>query len=164
MEDDQDNNQREGDYSRYTIIALKAIQQDNTTLRAELQTLRTDNSKLLADSSKKKRGGTSDNRLGYKDHVVSWSKCFLFTRSLFVDISIFSAKPFDMALDPAAIFATDDLYIQSLTIALYEDIPPKFHSLLNSAEYSGLAKDFIREHGDARSSFINAVRKALPSI
>lgn len=123
---------------------MKAIQQDNTDLRTEIQTLRKENSQLLADSSKKKRGGQSDNKLGYKSHVVSWAKSFLFTRALVIDISMFVAKPFDMVMDPAAIFATDDLYTQSLTIALYEDIPDKFHSLLNSDEYSGLAKD-VRE-------------------
>ncbi|KAJ7466664.1 hypothetical protein B0H11DRAFT_2307357 [Mycena galericulata] len=145
------------------LEALKITQQENTNLRAEVRTLRKENSDLLAVSSKKRRGRT-DDKLGYKSEVVAWSKRFLFTRALCIDISIFSAKPSEFAVDPAATFATDDLYIESLTLALYQDIPEKFHELLDAKQYSNLAKDFIREHGDARSSLLNSVRKALPTI
>ncbi|KAJ7508115.1 hypothetical protein B0H11DRAFT_2308318 [Mycena galericulata] len=168
MEDD-DNNQpaQPVDYagaSRAELLeALKITQQENTNLRAEVRTLRKENSDLLAVSSKKRRGRT-DDKLGYKSEVVAWSKRFLFTRALCIDISIFSAKPSEFAADPAATLRTDDLYIESLTAALYQDIPEKFHELLDANQYGNLAKDFIREHGDARSSLLNSVRKALPTI
>ncbi|KAJ7497890.1 hypothetical protein B0H11DRAFT_2226543 [Mycena galericulata] len=167
MEDNDDDNQPPAQPVEYAgasrgelLEALKFAQQENTNLRAEVRTLRKENSDLLAVSSKKRRGRT-DDKLGYKSEVIAWSKRFLFTRALCIDISIFSAKPSEFAADPAATFATDDLYIESLTVA---DIPEKFHELLDANQYSNLAKDFIREHGDARSSLLNSVRKALPTI
>ncbi|KAJ7509794.1 hypothetical protein B0H11DRAFT_2216670 [Mycena galericulata] len=172
MEDHDDDNQPPAqlgpaDYvgaSRSELLeALKITQQENTNLRAEVRTLHKENSDLLAVSSKKRRGQT-DDKLGYKSEVVAWSKRFLFTRALCIDISIFSAKPSEFAADPATTFATDDLYIESLTLALYQDIPEKFHELLDANQYSNLAKDFVREHGDARSSLLNSIRKALPTI
>ncbi|KAJ7446286.1 hypothetical protein B0H11DRAFT_2337982 [Mycena galericulata] len=163
MEDD-DNNNQPVDYvgaSRGELLeALKITQQENTNLRAEV---RKENSDLLVVSSKK-RWGRTDDKLGYKSEVVAWSKRFLFTRALCIDISIFSAKPSEFAVDPAATLATGDLYIESLTLALYQDIPEKFHELLDANQYGNLAKDFVREHGDARSSLLNSVQKALPTI
>ncbi|KAJ7732346.1 hypothetical protein DFH07DRAFT_968445 [Mycena maculata] len=143
------------------IEALKSCQLNNTKLQAENRELKKENSDLMAVVSKKRRG--NDDALGYKSQVVSWAKKFLLLRALFIDNRMFRAKP-TMSMDPATIFANDDLYSKALTVALYEDIPTKFHSLLNSQEYAGLAKDFIREHGDGRSSLILTIRKALPSI
>ncbi|KAJ7456420.1 hypothetical protein B0H11DRAFT_2321762 [Mycena galericulata] len=170
MEDDDDNQPAQPvDYAGASRAELLEVCQfprnvsENTNLRAEVRTLRKENSDLLAVSSKKRRGRT-DDKLGYKSEVVAWSKRFLFTRALCIDISIFSAKPSEFAADPAATLGTDDLYIESLTAALYQDIPEKFHELLDANQYSNLAKDFIREHGDARSSLLNSVRKALPTI
>ncbi|KAJ7785122.1 hypothetical protein DFH07DRAFT_763733 [Mycena maculata] len=143
------------------IEALKSCQLDNTRLRAENRELKKENSDLMATVSKKRRG--NDNALGYKSQVVGWAKKFLLLRGLFIDNRMFRAKP-TISMDPATIFANDDLYSKALTVTLYEDIPTKFHSLLNGQEYAGLAKDFIREHGDGRSSLILTIRKALPAI
>ncbi|KAJ7447332.1 hypothetical protein B0H11DRAFT_2335661 [Mycena galericulata] len=167
MEDDDDNQPAQPvDYagaSRAELLeALKITQLENTKLRAEVCMLRQENSDLLAASSKKRRGQT-DDKLGYKSEVVAWSKRFLFTRALCIDIAIFSAKPSEFAADPVTL-ARDDQYTESLTAALYQDIPEKFHELLDANQYGNLAKDFIREHGDARSSLLNSVRKALPTI
>ncbi|KAJ7449774.1 hypothetical protein B0H11DRAFT_1928551 [Mycena galericulata] len=92
------------------LEALKVAQQENTGLRAEIC---------------------------YKSQVVAWAKRSLFTRALFIDITMFCAKPSETALDPATIFATDDLYTESLTIALYQEIPAKFHELLDYKHSSG---------------------------
>ncbi|KAJ7751477.1 hypothetical protein DFH07DRAFT_774722 [Mycena maculata] len=167
MENRDENNQPpNADYTGATrpelLEALKAIQKGNTHLRAENHTLREEISTLSASSSKKRRGQTND-RLGYKSQVVSWSKRFLFTRALFIDTSMFSTKPSETVSDPATIFSTDDLYTEFLTVALYQEIPDKFHELLDFNKYSNLAKDFIREHGDAHSSLIFTLRKTLPN-
>ncbi|KAJ7764639.1 hypothetical protein DFH07DRAFT_770485 [Mycena maculata] len=164
---DKNNQPPNADYTGATrpelLEALKASQKENTHLRAENHTLREEISTLSASSSKKRRGQT-DDRLGYKSQVVSWSKRFLFTRALFIDTSMFSTKPSETVSDPATIFSTDDLYTEFLTVALYQGIPDKFHELLDFNKYSNLAKDFIREHGDARSSLIFTLRKTLPNI
>ncbi|KAJ7116960.1 hypothetical protein C8R44DRAFT_879493 [Mycena epipterygia] len=144
------------------LEALKVTQQENTNLRAEIRTLRDENSQLLAAASKKRRGQLDDKQREYQGQMTSWSKRFLLTRALFININMFCPKPPE--LDPANLFATDDLYRQSVTIALYEEVPPKFHPLLNAEEYSNFAKDFIREHGDTRSTILNTIRKALPAI
>ncbi|KAJ7115238.1 hypothetical protein C8R44DRAFT_739833 [Mycena epipterygia] len=122
-----------------SVQALKVTQQENTNLRAEIRTLRDENSQLLAAASKKRRGQLDDKQREYQGQMTSWSKRFLLTRALFIDINMFCPKP--PKLDPADLFATDDLYRQSVTIALYEEVPPKFHPLLNVEEYSNFAKD-----------------------
>ncbi|KAJ7498363.1 hypothetical protein B0H11DRAFT_2225999 [Mycena galericulata] len=157
MENRDQDNQPPVDYTGASRPELLAI------LLSENRTLREENSNLVAASSKKRRGQT-DDKPGYKSQVVGWSKRFLFTRALFIDTSVFSVKPSETVSDPADIFETDDLYTEFLAAVLYQEIPPKFHELLDSKQYGNLAKDFIREHGDARSTLINTVRKTLPNI
>ncbi|KAJ6628852.1 hypothetical protein B0H10DRAFT_2209293 [Mycena sp. CBHHK59/15] len=61
-------------------------------------------------------------------------------------------------------FTSDTLYATSMAIALFEEVPTKFHPLLNMKTYSSFANDFIGEHSDGRSTFLNTLRKALPII
>ncbi|KAJ7107424.1 hypothetical protein C8R44DRAFT_744620 [Mycena epipterygia] len=112
-----------------SVQALKVTQLENTNLRAEIRTLRDENSQLLAATSKKRRGQLDDKQREYQGQMTSWSKRFLLTRALFVDINMFCPKPPE--LDPANF---------------------------------NFAKDFIREHGDTRSTILNTIRKALPAI
>ncbi|KAJ7770860.1 hypothetical protein DFH07DRAFT_768600 [Mycena maculata] len=133
----------------------------NEASHTELIELKKENSDLTAAVSKKQRG--NNNALGYKSQVVGWAKKFLLLRALFIDHRMFCAKP-TISMDPATIFVNNDLYSNALTVTLYKDILMKFHSLSNNQEYAGLAKDFIREHGDGCSSLILTIRKALPSI
>ncbi|KAJ7077334.1 hypothetical protein C8R44DRAFT_896303 [Mycena epipterygia] len=141
MEDYDDDNQPTVliDYSGASraelLEALKVTQLENINLRAETRTLRDEKSQLLAAGSKKRRGQLDDKQREYQGQMISWSKCFFFTRALIIDVTMFCPKPPEM--DPADLFATDDF---------------------------NFAKDLVREHGDARSTLLNTIRKALPTI
>ncbi|KAJ7861180.1 hypothetical protein B0H13DRAFT_2568360 [Mycena leptocephala] len=147
------------------VEALKASQLSVVKLLAENRQLRTENSNLLANSSKKRRNnGLNDNLLGYKSEVLRFAKHFLFTRALFVPIAAFQPNTIQTPEDPRNCFENNDTYTRSITSALYEDIPEKFHSLLEYQAYGNFGKDFIREHGDGRSALLGVIRKALPVI
>ncbi|KAJ7821833.1 hypothetical protein B0H13DRAFT_2681933 [Mycena leptocephala] len=147
------------------VEALKASQLSVVKLLAENRQLRTENSNLLANSSKKRRNnGLNDNLLGYKSEVLRFAKHFLFMRALFVPIAAFQPNTIQMPEDPRNCFENNDTYTLSITSALYEDIPEKFHSLLDYHVYGNFGKDFIREHGDGRSALLGVIRKALPVI
>ncbi|KAJ7618618.1 hypothetical protein FB45DRAFT_1007374 [Roridomyces roridus] len=166
------NNEPSADMAEYNgasraalLQALKDSQVENGRLRAENARLRDENSNLTATStSTKKRRGQTDDKLGYKTHVIGWAKKILFTRALLIDTSRFCERP-NPSADPMAVFeGGDDNHAQSVTTALYEEIPPRFHELLDASKYTNLAKDFVREHGDARSTLISNIRKNLPAI
>ncbi|KAJ7813326.1 hypothetical protein B0H13DRAFT_2382582 [Mycena leptocephala] len=147
------------------IEALKASQLSVVKLLAENRQLRTENANLRANSSKKRRNiGANDNLLGYQSEILRFAKSFLFTRALLVPIAAFQPNTVQLPEDPRGRFENNETYIRSITSALYEDIPEKFHSLLDVQTYSNFAKDFIREHGEGRSALIGVIRKALPVI
>ncbi|KAJ7921007.1 hypothetical protein B0H13DRAFT_2656206 [Mycena leptocephala] len=127
------------------VEALKASQLSVVKLLAENRQLRTENSNLLANSSKKRRNnGLNNNLLGYKSEVLRFAKHFLFTRALFVPIAVFQPNTIQMPEDPRNCFENNDTYTLSITSALYEDIPEKFHSLLDYHVYGNFGKDFIQ--------------------
>ncbi|KAJ7777724.1 hypothetical protein B0H14DRAFT_3508056 [Mycena olivaceomarginata] len=106
----------------------------------------------------------NEDVFGYKGEVVGLAKWFLLTRAFIIDhASFLKQKPLPPA-KPQDQFTSDEAYTTSMAIALYEEIPTKFHSLLDVKTYSNFATDFIHEHSDGRSSFLNALRKALPVI
>ncbi|KAJ7728823.1 hypothetical protein DFH07DRAFT_850824 [Mycena maculata] len=157
------------DASRSELIeALKSCQLYAMQLLAENRTLQQKNADLMAATSKKRRKGGEDNPTGldYKGEIIRWAKEFLLTQALFIDITAFAANPGEPepSANPEDQLSTNEAYTQNLTIALYATIPVKFHSLVDAREYGGFAKDFIREHGDGRSSLINVIRKNLPLI
>ena len=111
-------------------------------LLSENRTLQKKYSSLYATSSKKQRRGADEDKLGYKSEVVRWAKRLLFTRALCINVTAFQAKPAD-TLDltqPEDQFASEDAYVQSITAALYQEIPEKFHSLVDSAMYGSFAR------------------------
>ncbi|KAJ7077046.1 hypothetical protein C8R44DRAFT_755325 [Mycena epipterygia] len=135
------------------------------TLLAENRKLKQQNAELLAFSSKKsRRGGGEEERFGYRSHILGFAKHFLLTRALWVDTTQFGPKPPELSPNPQDWFSSDEAYAQNTTAALYQDIPEQFHTLLDSQTYSSFAKDFVREHGDGRSSLINVIRKSLPVL
>ncbi|KAJ7691830.1 hypothetical protein B0H17DRAFT_1133607 [Mycena rosella] len=108
----------------------------------------------IRNFSKKQRRGADEDKLGYKSEVIRWAKRFLFTQALCINVTAFQAKPAD-TLDPTQPedqFASDDVYVQSITAALYQEIPEKFHSL------------FIHDFGEGHSSLLNVLQKLLPVI
>ncbi|KAJ7106734.1 hypothetical protein C8R44DRAFT_885998 [Mycena epipterygia] len=150
------------------VEALKSCQLYAMRLLAENRTLQQKNTDLLAATSKKRRKGGEDNTSGldYKGEVIRWAKEFLLTQALFLDIAAFAVNPGEPepSANPQDRFSSNEMYTQSLTTALYATIPIKFHSLVDSREYGVFAREFIREHGDGRSSLINVIRKSLPLI
>ncbi|KAJ7670291.1 hypothetical protein B0H17DRAFT_1209396 [Mycena rosella] len=148
------------------IDALKESQVSVMKLLSENRMLQKKYNNLYATSSKKQRRGADEDKLGYKSEVIRWAKRLLFTRALCINVTAFQAKPAD-TLDPTQPedqFASDDAYVQSITAALYQEIPEKFHSLVDSATYGSFARTFIHEFGEGRSSLLNVLRKALPVI
>ncbi|KAJ7687101.1 hypothetical protein B0H17DRAFT_1203772 [Mycena rosella] len=148
------------------IDALKESQVSVMKLLSENRTLQKKYNNLYATSSKKQRRGANEDKLGYKSEVIRWAKRLLFTRALCINVTAFQAKPAD-TLDPTQPedqFASDDTYVQSITAALYQEIPEKFHSLVDSATYGSFARTFIHEFGEGCSSLLNVLRKALPVI
>ncbi|KAJ6598041.1 hypothetical protein B0H10DRAFT_1959460 [Mycena sp. CBHHK59/15] len=169
--DDDDDNlyliQPSANATRQELLdALKASQVSVMRLLNENRKLRQTNSELLAASSKKKQraGAPGADTLGYKSQVVGFAKHFLFTRALFVDRRAFQGVRPEPPITPEAQFASDAAYIDSITTALYDDIPDRFHALLDVNAYPNFATDFIHEHGEGRSILVNAVRRALPII
>ncbi|KAJ6536424.1 hypothetical protein DFH09DRAFT_1324677 [Mycena vulgaris] len=152
--------------SRDEIIeALKSSQLSVAKLLAENRKLRKENSDLLSASFKKRRKGTqSEDILGYKGQIVGLAKRFLFTRALFLDRRAFQKDPPEPSSDARDQFTSDAAYTKSLAIALFEEVPVKFHPLLDAQTYNDFANDFIHEHGDGRSSFLFTLRKIMPTI
>ncbi|KAJ7075494.1 hypothetical protein B0H15DRAFT_956411 [Mycena belliarum] len=147
-----------------TMAALKASQLSVMKLLAENRALQKENSELRAATSKKHRKGAERDVFGYKPHIVTLAKKFLFTRALVVDVAMFRPKPPLPSGTPEEQFLDDTAYRQSITSALYEDIPEKFHDALNAQTYASFAKDFVHEHGEGRSTLISVIRKNLPII
>ncbi|KAJ7687782.1 hypothetical protein B0H14DRAFT_3533860 [Mycena olivaceomarginata] len=124
--------------------------------------LREDNSNLCASAPKKRC--QNEDFFGYKGEVVGPAKRFLLTQAFIVDRASFQKqKPLPPTM-PQDQFTSDEAYTSSMAIALYEEIPTKFHPLLDVKTYSNFATDFIHEHSDGCSSFLNALQKALPVI
>ncbi|KAJ7623611.1 hypothetical protein FB45DRAFT_111192 [Roridomyces roridus] len=146
------------------LQALRDARLENERLNAEIAELHDER----ALAPKKKRGKTKEereereepNRMGYKAHVLGWAKRFLSTRALFVDKSMFCARP-NPPSDP---FESGEAYAQSVTIALYEEIPKSFHELLDTSKYQGLAKALVSEHSSARSVLITSIRGLICSM
>ncbi|KAJ7112251.1 hypothetical protein C8R44DRAFT_882637 [Mycena epipterygia] len=150
------------------VEALKSCQLYAMRLLAENRTLQQKNTDLPAATSKKRRKGGEDNTSGldYKGEVIRWAKELLLTQALFLDIAAFAVNPGEPepSANPQDQFSSNEMYTKSLTTALYATIPIKFHSLVDAREYGVFAREFIREHGDGRSSLINMIRKSLPLI
>ncbi|KAJ6482255.1 hypothetical protein DFH09DRAFT_1107298 [Mycena vulgaris] len=146
------------------IAALKSSQLSLMKVLGENRELQKPNSELMAVSTKKRRKGVEKDLLGYQPHITALAKKFLFTRALFIDSAIFRLNLPQPSERPEDQFVSDEAYRNSVTIALYQDIPEKFHSLLDAETYGSFAKDFIHEHSDGRSTLISIIRKTLPVI
>ncbi|KAJ6542463.1 hypothetical protein DFH09DRAFT_1322316 [Mycena vulgaris] len=146
------------------IAALKSSQLSLMKVLGENRELQKTNSELMAVSTKKRRKGVEKDLLGYQPHITALAKKFLFTRALFIDSAIFRLNLPQPSERPEDRFVSDEAYRNSVTIALYQDIPEKFHSLLDAETYGSFAKDFIHEHSDGRSTLISIIRKTLPVI
>ncbi|KAF8145840.1 hypothetical protein K438DRAFT_1991407 [Mycena galopus ATCC 62051] len=115
-------------------------------------------------TSKRRQRDQSDNRLGYKAHVGPWARLFFLTKEGWVRKEDFRARPSEISLDPEARFTSNTVYSHAITSALYDIVPERFHSLLDSGHYRHLAKDFTTEISGARSSTINSLRGVIASI
>ncbi|KAJ7930165.1 hypothetical protein B0H13DRAFT_2309861 [Mycena leptocephala] len=122
------------------IKALKSTQMYAMKLLDENRRPRQENSALRAAAPKKRAHGQNEDVLGYKSQIP------------------------DPPENPRDQFTSDAAYTTSMAIALFEQVPPKFHSLLDIDTVSNFANDFIREHSDGRSSFLNMLRKTMPTI
>ncbi|KAJ7668052.1 hypothetical protein B0H17DRAFT_1142616 [Mycena rosella] len=130
---------------------------------AENRQLLNKNNDLLVATSKKRCNAIGTDDLGYKSQITTIAKKFLLTRALFVDTAMFQPRPLEFpALQDQ--FTNDKAYRQGVTTHLYQDIPEKFHPLLESQMYADFAKDFVPEHRDGHSSLINLICKNLPVI
>ncbi|KAJ7509462.1 hypothetical protein B0H11DRAFT_2216377 [Mycena galericulata] len=146
----------------------KALEQCQLALGrvlAENRQLRQKNSEFeAASSAKRRRREKGDNQLNYETHVGNWSRAFLLTKEAWVRTGDFQKDCPELPANPQARFETNDLYSRGVTAALFDVIPEKYHPLLNYKDYKHLAKDFIAEHGSARSSLINTLRGVIASI
>ncbi|KAF8176683.1 hypothetical protein K438DRAFT_1939312 [Mycena galopus ATCC 62051] len=142
---------------------LKLNQLYTMRLLDELRQLRKENSSLRAAAPKKRRGQT-DDVLGYKRPIVGIAKSVLFTRAFILDRNAFTGEKPNLPTNPLDQFTSDAAYTASTAIALYEEIPAKFYSLIDPKVEPNFSNDFIREHSDGRSTFLNALRKAMPAI
>ncbi|KAJ7777659.1 hypothetical protein DFH07DRAFT_951307 [Mycena maculata] len=147
----------------HLMESLKSAQLYIAKLLSENRSLKQENSNLKATTSKKRRNAAEDT-FGYTSEIIRWAKAFLFTRALYIDTTAFQKLQPEYSRDVRDHFSSDEEYTHIITRALYNDIPAKFHPLLNAQEYSNFAKDFIHEHGDGRSTLLNNIRKALPVI
>jgi hypothetical protein len=109
-------------------------------LLAENRQLVNKNNHLLAATSKKRRNAVGTDDLGYKSQITTIAKKFLLTRALFVDTAMFQPRPLEFAA-PQDQFTDDKAYRQGVTTHLYQDIPEKFHTLLDFQTYADFAKD-----------------------
>ncbi|KAF8209022.1 hypothetical protein K438DRAFT_1960750 [Mycena galopus ATCC 62051] len=172
IEEDNEDVDREAALQpiNYNISRDEALEQLKSTqlyamkLLEELRQLRQDNSELRAAAPKKRRRGQAEDVLGYKIAIVGIAKSFLFTRAFILPRGAFqSAKP-----DPPSTsrdqFTSDEAFTMSTAIALYEEVPTKFHSLLNPKTEPAFSNNFIHEHSDGHSIFLNTLRKAMPNI
>ncbi|KAJ7757233.1 hypothetical protein DFH07DRAFT_958830 [Mycena maculata] len=147
----------------HLMESLKSAQLYIAKLLSENRSLKQENSNLKATTSKKRRNAAEDT-FGYTSEIIRWAKAFLFTCALYIDTTAFQKLQPEYSRDVRDHFSSDEEYTHIITRALYNDIPAKFHPLLNAQEYSNFAKDFIHEHGDGRSTLLNNIRKALPVI
>ncbi|KAJ7831732.1 hypothetical protein B0H14DRAFT_3463910 [Mycena olivaceomarginata] len=121
------------------LKALKDAQLYGMKLLAENRKLREDNSNLRASAPKKLC--QNENFFGYKGEVVGLAKRFLLTRAFIVDRASFQKQKPLPPTKPQDQFMSDEAYTTSMAIALYKEIPTKFHSLLDVKTYSNFATD-----------------------
>ncbi|KAJ7908046.1 hypothetical protein B0H13DRAFT_1879046 [Mycena leptocephala] len=121
-------------------------------------------SDLRAAAPKKRGRGKTEDVLGYKSAIVGIAKSFLFTRAFILPRSAFQQEKPNPPANPQDQFTSDEAYTTSTAIALYEEVPTKFHCLLDPKTEPGFSNDFNHDHSDGRSIFLNALRKALPTI
>ncbi|KAF8158702.1 hypothetical protein K438DRAFT_1777040 [Mycena galopus ATCC 62051] len=154
------------DASKADIIAgYKSCQLELGRVLAENRRFRQRLSELESTAtSKRRQRDQSDNRLGYKAHVGPWARLFFLTKEGWVRKEDFRARPSEISLDPEARFTSNTVYSHAITSALYDIVPERFHSLLDSGHYRHLAKDFTTEIRGARSSTINSLRGVIASI
>ncbi|KAJ6613818.1 hypothetical protein B0H10DRAFT_2436299 [Mycena sp. CBHHK59/15] len=147
---------------------LKALEHCQLALGrvlAENWSLRQTNSDLLAAaSSKRHRLVQGDNKLGYKSQIGTLAKRFFFTQEAWVQTTDFRKDGPEPPLNPEYRFTNDNVYSQSVTTALFNNIPPKYYPLLDYNSYKHFAADFITEFGNARASVINSIRRVMPII
>ncbi|KAJ6631089.1 hypothetical protein B0H10DRAFT_2207473 [Mycena sp. CBHHK59/15] len=111
-----------------------------------------------------KKRQVNEDMFGYKGQIVGLAKGFLLTPGFFLDRAAFQKDKPDAPENIRDQFTSDASYATSMAIALFEEVTPKFHPLLDVKTYSTFANDFISEHSDRRSAFLNTLRKALPTI
>ncbi|KAJ6553877.1 hypothetical protein B0H10DRAFT_2374846 [Mycena sp. CBHHK59/15] len=147
---------------------LKALEHCQLALGrvlAENRSLRQTNSDLLAAaSSKRHRLVQGDNKLGYKSQIGTLAKRFFFTQEAWVQTTDFRKDRPEPPLNPEHRFTNDNVYSQSVTTALFDNIPPKYYPLLDYNSYKHFAADFITEFGNAHASVINSIRRVMPII
>ncbi|KAF8145497.1 hypothetical protein K438DRAFT_1991788 [Mycena galopus ATCC 62051] len=131
------------DASKADIIAgYKSCQLELGRVLAENRCFRQRLSELESTAtSKRRQRDQSDNRLGYKAHVGPWAHLFFLTKEGWVRKEDFRARPSEISLDPEARFTSNTVYSHAITSALYDIVPERFHSLLDSEHYRHLAKD-----------------------
>ncbi|KAJ6622642.1 hypothetical protein B0H10DRAFT_1944542 [Mycena sp. CBHHK59/15] len=105
-----------------------------------------------------------DNKLGYKSQIGTLAKRFFFTQEAWVQTTDFRKDRPEPPLNPEHRFTNDNVYSQSVTTALFDNIPPKYYPLLDYNSYKHFAADFITEFGNARASVINSIRRVMPII
>ncbi|KAF7334178.1 hypothetical protein MVEN_02324000 [Mycena venus] len=133
------------DASKAEIVkALESCQLALGRALAENRSLRQKVSEFEVTAASKCRWGDGrDNRLGYKANVGPRARIFLLTREGWVTTADFRKGPPELSLDPAARFVNNTAYSHSVTAALFDVIPKKYHSLLDYAEYKHLGKDIF---------------------
>ncbi|KAJ7690546.1 hypothetical protein B0H17DRAFT_1201667 [Mycena rosella] len=120
------------------LEVLKASQLYVIKLLSKNRELRKENNELKATRSKKSRKDNEQDLPGYRPHIVTLAKKFLFLRALVSDTTLFQANP----PSPDNQFADEAAYRQSITNALYQHIPEKFHpSLDGQILYTNTEKD-----------------------
>jgi hypothetical protein len=94
-----------------------------------------------AGGRKSKSKATEPNPLNYLDVIVTLGKNFGVMQELWVSPVAFSAHPEDgpplrdTPNEIDALFKTPTLYLQYLTCKIYNNVPDKYHELVNAATF-----------------------------
>ncbi|KAJ7739464.1 hypothetical protein DFH07DRAFT_965751 [Mycena maculata] len=119
---------------------------------------------------KSKSKATGPDPLNYLDIIVTLGKKFGVMQEPWVSPAAFSARPED-GIPPHntpneidALFKTPALYLQYLTCKIYNNVPDKYHELVNALTFPNFRDNFLKHLSAGCSSAVDRLKTNVDKI
>ncbi|KAJ7782437.1 hypothetical protein DFH07DRAFT_949242 [Mycena maculata] len=151
--------------------ALKQTQLELARAQVELRAkdlFIEDLQKATGRKSKSKAAGPDP--LNYLDIIVTLGKKFGVMQEPWVSPAAFSARPeegtppHNTPNEIDALFKTPALYLQYLTCKIYNNVPDKYHELVNASTFPNFRDNFLKHLSAGRSSAVDRLKTNVDKI